>query len=108
MTCGPPIGADLPGQPATIRILNPSALPLLREADEAIVGPWNLFPLLMAGQVVALMVMLAWFRRSTGLERLQYRRLGSAAAVVVLGTVRPVSLSLWIRPRAPGTGARRL
>jgi len=31
--------------------------------------------------------MLARFRRSTGLERLQYRWLGSAAAVVVLGTV---------------------
>ena len=37
--------------------------------------------------VVALPALLARFRRSTGLERLQYRWLGSAVAVVVVGTV---------------------
>jgi hypothetical protein len=84
---GPTVGVDLPGQQITILVPNPLALPLLAEADEAILGPQNLFPLLMLGQVVALLVMLARFRRSSGLERLQYRWLGSAAAVVVLGTV---------------------
>ena len=46
-----------------------------------------LFPMLLVGQVVALLGMAGAVRRSTGLERLQYRWLGSAMAVVVLGIV---------------------
>lgn len=102
---GPTIGVDVPGTPLTILAPNPFALPLLAEADEAVLGPQNLFPLLLFGQIGALLVMLARFRRSTGLERLQYRWLGSAAAVVVLGTVawQLVTLSLQAEfPLLPG------
>ncbi len=84
---GPTIPVDLPGQPVSLQVPNPFGLPLLAELDEETPGVALLFPMLLVGQVVALLVMLARFRRSTGLERLQYRWLGSAAAVVVLGTV---------------------
>jgi hypothetical protein len=84
---GPTIPVDLPGQPVSIQAPNPFSLPLLAGLDEDTPGVALLFPMLLAGQVVALLVMLARFRRSTGLERLQYRWLGSATAVVVLGTV---------------------
>ena len=84
---GPTIPVDLPGQPVSIQVPNPFGLPFLAELDEETPGVALLFPMLLVGQVVALLVMLARFRRSTGLERLQYRWLGSATAVVVLGTV---------------------
>jgi hypothetical protein len=87
MIFGPTIPVDLPGQPFSIQVPNPFGLPLLAEVNEETPGAALLFPVLLVGQVVALLVMLARFRRSTGLERLQYRWLGSAAAVVVLGTV---------------------
>ncbi len=84
---GPTIPVDLPGQPVSIQVPNPFGLPFLAELDDETPGAALLFPMLLVGQVVALLVMLARFRRSTGLERLQYRWLGSATAVVVLGTV---------------------
>ena len=84
---GPTIPVDLPGQPVSIQVPNPFGLPFLAELDEDTPGAALLFPMLLVGQVVALLVMLARFRRSTGLERLQYRWLGSATAVVVLGTL---------------------
>jgi hypothetical protein len=87
MIFGPTIPVDVPGQPFSIQVANPFGLPLLAEVNEGTPGAALLFPVLLVGQVVALLVMLARFRRSTGLERLQYRWLGSAAAVVVLGTV---------------------
>lgn len=83
---GPTIPVDLPGQTSSIQVPNPFGLPLLAGVSEDTPGAALLFPMLLVGQVVALLVMLARFRRSTGLERLQYRWLGSAAAVVVLGT----------------------
>ena len=84
---GPTIPVDLPGQPVSIQVPNPFGLPFLAELDDETPGAALLFPMLLVGQVVALLVMLARFRRSTGLERLQYRWLGSATAVVVLGTL---------------------
>lgn len=83
---GPTITVDVPGQ-ASIDVPNPFGLPFLANVSPDAPGVALLFPMLLMGQVVALLVMLARFRRSSGLERLQYRWLGSATAVVVLGTV---------------------
>ena len=83
----PSIDVDLPGQPAGVSVPNPFGLPLLAQVNEATPGVALLFPMLLVCQVVALLGMVARSRRSTGLERLQYRWLGSAVAVVVLGIV---------------------
>jgi hypothetical protein len=87
MILAPTIEAEVPGQPVTVSVPNPFGLPLLAQVDEATPGVALLFPTLLAGEVVALLGMLARSRRSTGLERLQYRWLGSAMAVAVLGIV---------------------
>ena len=76
-----------PEQSASVYLPNPFALPLPVPAQVAIPTPSNLYPLLLAGLFVALLVMAARWRRSTGLERLQYRWLWWAVVVVVLGTV---------------------
>lgn len=86
LVLGPTITVDVPGQ-APVNVPNPFGLPLLAEVSPDTPGVALLFPMLLVGQVVALLVMLARFRRAEGLERLQYRWLGSATAVVVLGTV---------------------
>ena len=78
---------DFPGQPISVSVPNPFGLPLLAPVNEATPGVALLFPTLLVCQVVALLSMVARSRRSTGLERLQYRWLGSAVAVVVLGIV---------------------
>ena len=85
MLLAPSIEVDVPGQPASIPMPNPFGLPLLAQVDESTPGVALLFPMLLAGEVVAFVGMVARSRRSTGLERLQYRWLGSAVAVVVLG-----------------------
>ena len=76
-----------PEQSASVYLPNLFALPLPVPAQVAIPTPSNLYPLLLAGLFVALLVMAARWRRSTGLERLQYRWLWWAVVVVVLGTV---------------------
>jgi hypothetical protein len=83
----PSIDVDLPGQPAGVSVPNPFGLPLLAQVNEATPGVALLFPMLLVCQVVALVGMVARSRRSTALERLQYRWLGSAVAWVVLGIV---------------------
>jgi hypothetical protein len=83
----PSIDVDLPGQAAGVSVPNPFGLPLLAQVSEETPGVALLFPMLLVCQVVALLGMVARSRRSTGLERLQYRWLGSAVAVVVLGIV---------------------
>ena len=85
MLLAPSIEVDVPGQPVAVSMPNPFGLPLLAQVNESTPGVALLFPMLLAGEVVALLGMLARSRRSTGLERLQYRWLGSAVAVVVLG-----------------------
>lgn len=84
---GPTLSVDLPGHPDGILVRNPFALPLLADVDENNPGGVVLFPMLLVCQVVALVGLLARSRRSTGLERLQYRWLGSAVALVVFGVV---------------------
>jgi MFS family permease len=84
---GPTLDVDVPGQPVGVTVPNPFGLPLLAQLDEDTPGVALLFPMLLVCQVVAFMGMVARSRRSTGLERLQYRWLGSAVAVVVLGIV---------------------
>lgn len=76
-----------PEQSASIYVPNPFALPFLAEAQGAIPSPGTLYPLLLPGLFVALLLMLARLRHATGLERLQYRWLWWAVVVVVLGTV---------------------
>ncbi len=83
----PSTPVDFPGQPTSVSVPNPFGLPLLAPVNEATPGVALLFPTLLVCQVVALLSMVARSRRSTGLERLQYRWLGSAVAVVVLGIV---------------------
>ncbi|HYO42295.1 MAG TPA: hypothetical protein VES19_03785 [Candidatus Limnocylindrales bacterium] len=87
MLLAPTIEVEVPGQPVTVSMPNPFGLPLLAQVNEETPGVALLFPTLLAGEVVALLGMVARSRRSTGLERLQYRWLGSAMAVVVLGIV---------------------
>ena len=87
MILAPTIEVEVPGQPVTVSVPNPFGLPLLAQVNEETPGVALLFPTLLAGEVVALLGMVARSRRSTGLERLQYRWLGSAMAVVVLGIV---------------------
>jgi hypothetical protein len=83
----PSIDVDFPGQPAGVSVPNPFGLPLLAQVNEQTPGVAFLFPMLLVCQVLALLGMVARSRRSSGLERLQYRWLGSAVAVVVLGIV---------------------
>ena len=83
----PSTPVDFPGQPVSVSVPNPFGLPLLAQVNEETPGVALLFPTLLVCQVVALLGMVARSRRSTGLERLQYRWLGSAVAVVVLGIV---------------------
>jgi hypothetical protein len=102
---GPTIPIDVPGQPVSTMVPNPFGLPLLADLAEELGPEVPLFPMLLVGQVVALLVMLARFRRSTGLERLQYRWLGSATAVVVLGTVAWAIVTMGLQtdfPLLPG------
>ncbi len=87
MLLAPTIEVEVPGHPVTVAAPNPFGLPLLAQLNESTPGVALLFPMLLAGEVVALLGMVARSRRSTGLERLQYRWLGSAMAVVVLGIV---------------------
>ena len=83
----PSISVDLPGQPVGISVPNPFGLPLLSSVDPETPGVAMLFPMLLVAEVVAFLGMVARSRRSTGLERLQYRWLGSAVAVMVVGIV---------------------
>jgi hypothetical protein len=97
MLLAPTIEVALPGQPVDVPVPNPFGLPLPAPVNEAAPGAVLLFPMLLAGEVAALLGMLVRSRRSTGLERLQYRWLGSAVAVVVLGIVVWASVTLVLQ-----------
>ena len=86
MAVGPTLSVLPAGSVDEVVVPNPLVLDAPGSALSWIPSPDVLFPLMSIVALAALISMLARFRRSTGLERLQYRWLVAALVVVALGT----------------------
>jgi hypothetical protein len=84
MAVGPTLLVLPAGSASEVTVPNPLALP--GAPLGALLSPGALFTLMLAIVLTGLVAMFARFRRSAGLERLQYRWLAAAIVVVASGT----------------------
>jgi hypothetical protein len=87
LVLGPVVNVTIPGYPAGVDVPNPFAVPFLGPLAD--IPDYNglLWPLQFVLTVVAMVSLLARFRGSTGLERLQYRWLAWAVVLVGVASV---------------------
>lgn len=87
LAVGPVMNVTLPGLPYGANVPNPFALAILDPARQLAAVLPLLWAMLFAPQALAAASLFARFRRSTGLERLQYRWLAWAVALVCVAVV---------------------
>jgi hypothetical protein len=107
---GPIVNVTVSGYPSGADVPNPFALPVLRTIQPLLAYNAVLWACMFALAVVATLALLDRFRRSTGIERLQYRWLawavvlfaaGSGAWAVVVSNDRApgaISIAIMILP----------
>ena len=78
LVLGPVINVTVPEYPSGVDVPNPFALPPFRAGEAPLTANAILWPWLFALTLVATAALLERFRRSTGVERLQYRWLAWA------------------------------
>ena len=93
MAIGPTLAVLPAGSVDEAEVPNPLAFVLPPAASRLIPPPDVLFTLMSFAGLAGLVSMVARFRRSTGLERLQYRWLVAAVALVAVGTATWVILT---------------
>jgi hypothetical protein len=93
MAIGPTLAVLPAGAVDEAEVPNPLAFVLPPAASRLIPLPNVLFTLMSFAGLAGLVSMVARFRRSTGLERLQYRWLVAAVALVAVGTATWVILT---------------
>jgi hypothetical protein len=86
LVLGPVINVTVPGYPSGADVPNPFALPVLRSIQPVLAYNAFLWACLFALTLVATVALLDRFRRSAGIERLQYRWLAWAVVLFALGS----------------------
>ena len=84
---GPVTNVTVPGYPSGVDVPNPYALPFLAGVPVAPGFNLLLWLVLVVPSIIAGLSLVARFRKSTGQERLQYRWLASALALVFIGSL---------------------
>jgi hypothetical protein len=84
---GPVMNVTVPGYPSGVDVPNPYALPFLAGVPVSPGLNTLLWLVLVVPSFVAGLSLVARFRKSTGQERLQYRWLASALALVGIGSL---------------------
>ena len=84
--CGPIVNVTLHTHPYGVDVPNPFALPVLADSAALVAANGVLWAAMFGITILASMSLLVRFRRSTGLERLQYRWLAWAIVVVALAS----------------------
>jgi hypothetical protein len=98
---GPVISVTRVGASTGSDVPNPFALPFLAATSGTPLETTPLWVSLFVLQLIAILALLARFRRSRGLERLQYRWLAWAMVVVAIGNITWALVTIVIRPESP-------
>ena len=86
LVLGPVINVTVPGYPSGADVPNPFALPVLRSIQPVLAYNAFLWACLFALTLAATVALLDRFRRSAGIERLQYRWLAWAVVLFAVGS----------------------